>query len=424
MEKIKILVAGDPASIHANRFIEILQELNYSICIFACEEYYLQEEHIKNAKIFIHHLMGLPINKNILIDRFGISYCNNPFMQFLGIKWQAFKKKISNKNVYLTSDYKNRVPSLVKLIKQWEPNFIISLKMQNEGYAVLSALEILGSQNFPKWIHFSWGTDIEFFGKEIGYTEIHKPIIQELLNNADYLITDCERDARQSKEFGFKGVILGTIPAPGGFSEEHLFIGNDNKCSLRKYIVIKGRDGGYVGRALNIVTALQKSSDLLRGFKIKFIMSTENIRAPVQELIDKYGLDCEILERVPYEDLITLMSNSRLSIAASTVDGTPGFLMESMNFGAFPIYSDMESIREWISDMQNGLTFPVDDIDALVKCIALGLSDDDLVDKAQNLNKEIAFSRMSRNTIRENIKEMFDFVTHKDNKKCSVEKHY
>jgi glycosyltransferase involved in cell wall biosynthesis len=79
-----------------------------------------------------------------------------------------------------------------------------------------------------------------------------------------------------------------------------------------------------------------------------------------------------------------------------------------MALGALPIHSDMESIREWVEDGVNGLLFPVDDVEALARCIEHGLGDDALVDSARERNWTLAQERMDRGKIRQMIKELIE----------------
>ncbi len=78
--------------------------------------------------------------------------------------------------------------------------------------------------------------------------------------------------------------------------------------------------------------------------------------------------------------------------------------------GALPIHSDMASIREWVDDGDNGLLFPVDDIDALERAIARGLSDDDLFNRAAQRNRELVDARLNRNRLRAWFATMIDRI--------------
>jgi glycosyltransferase involved in cell wall biosynthesis len=130
----------------------------------------------------------------------------------------------------------------------------------------------------------------------------------------------------------------------------------------------------------------------------------------VTALARVHSVPFEFAEYVPYDDLMRLYARARLAISATTVDGTPSFLTEAMAMGAFPIHSDMESIREWIEPGVNGLLFPIDDLGALERAIIRGLEDDDLCRKAAQRNQELVHSRMDRVQVSREIDEKLQRV--------------
>ncbi len=48
--------------------------------------------------------------------------------------------------------------------------------MQSEGYLVADAKSLLGNSFMVPWIHFLWGTDLEFFGKDEAFRQEHEPL--------------------------------------------------------------------------------------------------------------------------------------------------------------------------------------------------------------------------------------------------------
>ncbi|MGH9418959.1 MAG: glycosyltransferase family 4 protein [Thermoanaerobaculia bacterium] len=304
-------------------------------------------------------------------------------------------------------DLPARSSHLREVIEQWRPDLVISLKMQNDGYTVEEALSSLAGSR-PTWLHFTWGSDIEFFGKHPEYAPAHLPRIRRVLASCDYLLSDCRRDQRQARELGFRGVSLGACIAPGGFDLSTLETLRAKADAERDVILVKGREGGLVGKGLNSMKALARLAPQLKGYRIRVVMATPEVRVAAEELRALHGLDCEVLPRLAYRDLLLCFGRSRLAIAASDVDGTPGFLIEAMAMGALPIHSDMESVREWIDDGVNGLLFPVDDMAALATCIERGLGDEALLASARERNWALAGERMDRSKIRAMIREMIE----------------
>ncbi|MDK3155395.1 glycosyltransferase [Kamptonema cortianum] len=139
-------------------------------------------------------------------------------------------------------------------------------------------------------------------------------------------------------------------------------------------------------------------------------MSSPEVSAVCRYLREFTGLDCHVAPRLPYRELLGLFARSRIAISASDVDGTPSFLVEAMAAGAFPIHSDMESIREWVDPGQNGLVFPVADHRMLAEHIDRALRDDPMVIRAAEINRRTTLTRLNRSDIRERMQSCLSHI--------------
>ena len=391
----KILVLSDPASIHANRFILLLQQAGYDVRLFPADNIYYLEEHLENIKIYSPPIAIIPSGSIRYISTNGrkISKFRTLIIKYLN--------SIKIVNFLFYKNKNRRTKQLTKVIKFWNPNLIISQKLQNDGYLASSAKSNFLKRNlkFPAWLHFCWGTDIEFFGKNPLYADLHLPMITSALAKCDYFLADSQRDVLQAKSYGFNGKNLGFMLAPGGFIKSVIELRDLTPSKSRKIILIKGREGGLVGRAKNIIEALKIIAPHLAGYDIRFIMVTQEARVHIRDLSEKYNLNCQILDRTSYSKLIELFCESLLAISASDIDGTPGFLLESIAFGAFPIHSRMSSINEWIVHGKNGLTFDVNNINEISECILYALSNQKMLDTAFEINRVLAIQKISREKI-------------------------
>jgi glycosyltransferase involved in cell wall biosynthesis len=390
---MKILVAGDPNSIHTSRFVSLLQELGHELHVFQSEHYYWQEEHLNHANIYVSHPLEPPKPTNRVI-----------------VTWPAFfdvrtdrAHAVASWAERLNAD-RPRAAELMRVLVHVSPDLVFSLKMQNDGYTVAQARALMGPHFRAPWVHFVWGTDIEFFGKNPEYSPTHLPRIRAVLENCDYLITDTRRDAEQVGSLGFRGRLLGTVVASGGFDFDMVNRIRANAPATRDVILVKARQGGYVGKALNVLRAIESIPEPLRGYRIVLIMATPEIVAHVSELDRKLGLSYELPGRLAYKELLALFARSRLAISATDVDGTPAFLLEAMAMGALPVHSNMDSVREWVSSGQNALLFPVDDHCALRDAILRGIADDELFERAAKLNVDTLRQRADRSKIRETVR--------------------
>ncbi len=401
---MKILVAGDPGSIHTNRFVSLLQEIGYEVRVFQSEYYYSQEEHLKDTVLYVDNFMSSPANGNIIKVLSPLEMAYFPGFSFLKRCYEYALFKFTGKELLP----RLRHLDMIRLLRGWKPDVVFSLKMQNDGYTVSAARAAMGAAFRSKWVHFSWGTDIEYFGKHPDCAAEHLPKIRQVLSQCDFHMADTERDVRQAREFGFNGIDLGSMLAQGGFDLDEMKRLRETGDVKRNVILVKGREGGLVGRAFQVLAALTQIRDVVGEYAIKIIMPTDNVRGVSEFLSRFYGLDIEAMGRLPYSELLSLYNRSLLAISASNVDGTPSFLVEAMVMGALPIHSDMESIREWIDDGVNGLLFPVDDAAACADCIKRALNDKALLDSARECNWNIALERMDRSVLREKLRSIIE----------------
>lgn len=393
---MRILVAGQSGSIHATRFVSMLQDLGHEVRLFVCDEWYWQEEHLYGTTTYVAFptAHNPPVNANTLI----VTYPEERIVPAVRRAYDRMRAAAERDNAG-----RPRSAELVGVLERYRPDVVISCKMQNEGYTVAEAKERMG-EAFPcPWIHFCWGTDIEFFGKHPDQAGEHRPRIEHALSRCDFLFADTRRDLREARSFGFRGESLGSFLAHGGFDLKRLEALRRKAPARRDVILVKGRQGGYVGHAMNVLKALEATPDRLRGYRVMVMMATPDVVAHAKGQGRAAGVDYEVLGRLPYADLLELYGRTRIAISATDVDGTPSFLVEAMAMGALPIHSDMESVREWVADGINSLLFPVADIEALRRQIERGLTDDALCRQAAIENWAITRSRMDRHAIAEQI---------------------
>jgi len=81
-----------------------------------------------------------------------------------------------------------------------------------------------------------------------------------------------------------------------------------------------------------------------------------------------------------------------------------------MIMGAFPVQSDTVSTAEWIVDGQNGFLVPPEDSDAVAAAIRKALTDNDLVNRAAEINNRVARTRVDVSVITPRVLEMYEKV--------------
>jgi glycosyltransferase involved in cell wall biosynthesis len=112
-----------------------------------------------------------------------------------------------------------------------------------------------------------------------------------------------------------------------------------------------------------------------------------------QQWIKEFGIGhaVELLAPMPHAQMAEAYRRAAVLVSPSIHDGTPNTLLEGMACGCTPVAGDLESIREWITDGENGLLTDATDPHKLAESIIRALKSKDLREQAAGLNaKRIA----------------------------------
>jgi glycosyltransferase involved in cell wall biosynthesis len=103
-------------------------------------------------------------------------------------------------------------------------------------------------------------------------------------------------------------------------------------------------------------------------------------------------------------EIAAALASSEVVVSLGVHDGTPNTVIEAMSSGAFPIALDITSLREWITNKENGLLVATQEPTAVAKAIVQVLEDTALFEDARKENfrraetwsREKAFVEMRR----------------------------
>jgi glycosyltransferase involved in cell wall biosynthesis len=127
----------------------------------------------------------------------------------------------------------------------------------------------------------------------------------------------------------------------------------------------------------------------------KFVCASMAGQPEALEWIRDLGIErsVELLEPRPQTAMAEVYREAMVLASPSTHDGTPNTLLEGMACGCFPIVGDLESLREWIRDGENGLLVDPASPSALAAAVIAAIKKKDLRAKAAGLNRELIASR-------------------------------
>jgi glycosyltransferase involved in cell wall biosynthesis len=88
-----------------------------------------------------------------------------------------------------------------------------------------------------------------------------------------------------------------------------------------------------------------------------------------------------------------LYRRSQVVASLTTHDGTPNTLLEALACGCFPVVGDLESLREWVTDGENGFLVDPSDPQAVAIAILSALSNPNLRKSAKAINHDLIQQR-------------------------------
>ncbi len=211
------------------------------------------------------------------------------------------------------------------------------------------------------------------------------------MRRADALHTDTERDKRLAGEWGFeadKPTIV--LPGNGGVRTEIFYPARKASADLR---VINPRGlRAYLRndtffRAIPLVLEQTPS--------VQFDCPAMQGEPEIQRWVERLGIGgaVNLLPKLSAQEMAAAYRGAQVMVSPSTHDGTPNSLLEAMACGAFPVCGNLESIREWIRDGENGLLVDPNNPGALAAGILRALGSEDLRQRAGKQNAELIAER-------------------------------
>lgn len=299
-----------------------------------------------------------------------------------------------------------RTRRLNSVVKGVRPDLIHSLEIQAAGYLTLDAKKKFEGP-FPPWLVTNWGSDIFLFGR----LQLHTLKITEVLANCDYYSCECQRDLELAHKFGFNGRMMPVFPNAGGFDLKGIEITrNQIAPSARRLIMLKGYQN-WAGRALVGLRALSRCSDVLAGYTVVIYSAPSDVLLAAELFSSESGIPVRIIPpNTPHQEMLSLHAQARISIGLSISDGISTSFLEALAMGSFPIQSCTACVSEWIEHGISGMIVPPEDPDIIEMAIRKVLEDDELVDKASEINWGTALERLDSNLLKQKVELMYSEI--------------
>ncbi len=300
-----------------------------------------------------------------------------------------------------------------EIILHIKPDVVHALRIPFEGM-----LAAVLPQGIPLLLS-TWGNDLTLHAHG---SWLMKQLTRKALGRADGLFSDTRRDVQLAKEWGLRADCPTiTIPGNGGLDLDVIRKMQQKPPDIPGYllkrspIIINPR--GFRPGSVHQDVFFQCLPEVLREFPHALVICTAMQGQPeAEQQVKVLGLEhnAQLLPYVSQPELWNLYRQSQVYVSLSSHDGTPNTLLEAMAFGCLPVCGDIESIREWITDKQNGLLVDPLDARAAAQALITACRDQGLRKKAAIQNQRIICERADVRVNRMLIKSFYQqFITEK-----------
>ena len=269
---------------------------------------------------------------------------------------------------------------LREVIGRVKPDLVHAMRIPYEGMLAADAYD-----GIPLLVSV-WGNDFTLHAPS---TRLMHHYTRWTMQVANALHADCQRDIRLAQEWGFpaKRPTL-VVPGNGGIRTD---IFSPPEKLVDDPIIINPRGfRAYVRNDVffKAIPLVLKEIPNARFLCVSMAGATQALQW-IEELDIAHAV--ELLAPMPHVQMADVYRRAAVLVSPSVHDGTPNTLLEGMACGCFPVAGDLESIREWITDGENGLLIDPTDPVELAESIVRGLKNKNLREQAAGLNtKRIA----------------------------------
>ena len=285
------------------------------------------------------------------------------------------------------------------LIEEINPDLIHAMRIPYEG--MMAADAYIGAP----LIVSVWGNDFTLHALS---TPMMRHYTDWTLKVTDALHADCNRDIRLAHKWGLKvGKPTLVVPGSGGIRTDMFY---PPELPTTEPIVVNPR--GFRSYVCN--EAFFKSIPLVLAERAeaRFICSSMAGESQAIQWMKELGIEhaVRLNPPVPYTEMAKIFRAAQVVVSPSMHDGTPNSLIEGMACGCFPIAGDLESIREWIIDGQNGLLVDPTDPQSIAKGVLLSLERKDMRRVAAGLNTKIISARAEYTQCMKRVEKFYESV--------------
>lgn len=299
---------------------------------------------------------------------------------------------------------------LAAIISETAPDIIHAMRIPYEGMVAARACSFLrstGAQGLPPLLISIWGND---FTLHASANSMMARQTHQAMTAATAVHADCERDIRLAASWGFdsrKPHIV--LPGAGGI-QAGLFYPAEIPPAPPYTVVMPRGLRAYVCseaffRAIPLVLAKHPET--------RFACPALAGETAAEVWVNSLGIQdsVDLLPKISRPEMAELFRHSAVMVSPTLHDGTPNTLLEALACGCFPVAGDIESVREWITDGENGFLVDPDRPDSIANAVCSAIENPELRILARSLNAETIRTRASYETVMQTAQNFYSSLS-------------
>lgn len=274
---------------------------------------------------------------------------------------------------------------LEELVRSLQPDLVHAMRIPYEG--MLAARAKASGAWFPPLLISVWGNDFTLHAQ--GSPQMGA-LTRAALQQADGLHTDCQRDLRLAGEWGWgtsrPAVVL---PGAGGVQLEVFYPAEANDGGADRLTIINPRGLRAYARS---DTFFRAAAEVVKARPhVQFVCPAMAGEPQAERWVSELGLQAAVrlLPKQSRQQMAELFRQAQVALSVTTHDGTPNTLLEAMACGCYPIAGDIESLREWIVDGENGRLVDPGSPQQLARAVVEAAADVEARQAARQRNLEL-----------------------------------
>ena len=387
--KPKILFIGLATSSHTHSWIDLLADAEFNVRLFGLKGTPPVDWEVKTYVSDIFQTRQPADRRKVLF----------PYSAYLSYDLQRAYLKIKTR-FYSTERW------LAKIINTWRPDIIHTLGLES-GEFFLHTRENFTFSCDAFWVlQLRGGSDLTLAYKDPSQI----PRLTKSLQACGQIISDNTANYDYLQALGIsseKIASIAPVPGTGGIDLEKVDTHSHDTPSLRRMILWPKAYTTAWANGLATFEALKLAWHKIRPCTIYSLWTTEDVQMWYWTLPEEMRHSWKVLGHIPRIESQKLMSQARVMLAPSLVDGVPNVLYEAMATRAFPIVSPLPTITPIVESGTNVLfarnLYPQEIADAIIRA----MNDDQLVDTATENNLELVKKIANRAIIKPKVIEYY-----------------